>query len=142
MYHACIQYIFEPLRPGMSEPEIVRCPDGHLRRAIYTIGPVIADYPEQVWLSGIVQGWCAKCVVCFSWLRRTYTDPFTEFCRCMARPEYLDDPDAGRRTHELTDALTEARTPGILWDEYGIREDIVVRAACQRPPHFLKNISH
>ncbi|TEB21048.1 hypothetical protein FA13DRAFT_1834691 [Coprinellus micaceus] len=104
MYHACIQYIFEPLRPGMSEPEIVRCPDGHLRRAIYTIGPVIADYPEQVWLSGIVQGWCAK---------------------CMARPEYLDDPDAGRRTHELTDALTEARTPGILWDEYGIHEDIV-----------------
>ncbi|KAF6755243.1 hypothetical protein DFP72DRAFT_811830 [Ephemerocybe angulata] len=104
LYHACIQLIFEPLRPGMTEPEVVRCPDGHLRRAIWGIGPVIADYPEQVWLSCIVQGWCPK---------------------CMARPENLDDPTAGRRTHELTDALVEAKAPGILWDEYGIRDDVV-----------------
>lgn len=60
MYHACIQLIFEPLRSGMTEPELVRCPNGYLRRAIYNIGPIIADYPEQVWLSAIVQGWCPK----------------------------------------------------------------------------------
>jgi Plavaka transposase len=45
----------------MSVPEIVKCPDGHFRRAMYGLGPYIADYPEQVWLSGIVQGWCPKC---------------------------------------------------------------------------------
>ncbi|KAF5338761.1 hypothetical protein D9611_013338 [Ephemerocybe angulata] len=104
LYHACIALIYEPLRAGMSSPEIVRCPDGHFRRAVYSIGPVIADYPEQVWLSGIVQGWCPK---------------------CRARPDNLDDPNAPRRTHEQTDTLIDTYDPGILWDEYGIREDIV-----------------
>ena len=32
--------------------------DGH--RAIFGLGPYIADYPEQVWLAGIVYGWCPK----------------------------------------------------------------------------------
>ena len=44
----------------MTTPEVVRCPDGHFRQAIYSLGPYIADYPEQVWLAGIVQGWCPK----------------------------------------------------------------------------------
>jgi len=44
----------------MTTPDIVRCPDGHYRRVIYGLGPYIADYPEQVVLSGVVQGWCPK----------------------------------------------------------------------------------
>ncbi|KAF5332268.1 hypothetical protein D9611_007993 [Ephemerocybe angulata] len=108
LYHACIAYIFEPLRHWMTTPDIVRCPDGHFRRAVYSIGPVIADYPEQVWLSGIVQGWCAK---------------------CMARPEDLDNPEATRRTHKKSDAYIRKHDPGILWDEYGIRDDVVVYLA-------------
>lgn len=60
MYHACIARIFAPLKPGMTTPEVIRCPDGHFRRAVYSIGPIIADYPEQVWLTGIVQNWCPK----------------------------------------------------------------------------------
>jgi len=47
----------------MTVPEVVKCPDGHFRRAVYGLGPYIADYPEQVWLSGIVQGWCPKYVI-------------------------------------------------------------------------------
>jgi hypothetical protein len=62
MYHMCLAQIFAPLRLGMTFPEVVRCPDGHFRRAIYSLGPYIADYPEQVWLAGIVQGWCPKYV--------------------------------------------------------------------------------
>jgi hypothetical protein len=46
----------------MTKPEVVRCPDGHYRRAIYGLGPYIADYPEQALLACIVQGWCAKSV--------------------------------------------------------------------------------
>jgi hypothetical protein len=42
----------------MLQPEILRFADGHYRRTIYGIGPYIADYPEQVLLSCIVQGWC------------------------------------------------------------------------------------
>jgi hypothetical protein len=60
MYHTCLARVFAPLKPGMTQPEVVRCPDGHFRRAIYGLGPYIADYPEQVWLAGIVQGWCPK----------------------------------------------------------------------------------
>ncbi|KAF8200370.1 hypothetical protein BJ912DRAFT_1020063 [Pholiota molesta] len=45
----------------MTTPEVVHCPDGHFRKVIYSLGPYIADYPEQVWLAGVVQGWCPKC---------------------------------------------------------------------------------
>lgn len=60
LYHMCLEQIFAPLRPGMTTPELIRCPDGHLRRAFYGLGPYIADYPEQVYLAAIVQNWCPK----------------------------------------------------------------------------------
>ncbi|KAF8055570.1 hypothetical protein FPV67DRAFT_1435271 [Lyophyllum atratum] len=104
LYHACLACVFEPLKRGMSTPEVVRCPDGHLRRAFFGLGPYIADYPEQVWLAAIVQGWCPK---------------------CDARPKDLDTPEALRRSHTMTDVLIEAFDPGILWDEHGIRTDVV-----------------
>ncbi|KAG9223441.1 hypothetical protein PLEOSDRAFT_154734 [Pleurotus ostreatus PC15] len=104
LYHSCLAKTFAPLQHGMTVPEIIRCADGHYRRAIYGLGPYIADYPEQVWLAAIVQGWCPK---------------------CDARPEDLDAPDAHRRTHEKTDLLIESFDPGILWDDWGIRSDIV-----------------
>ena len=44
----------------MELPEIIWCPDGHFRRVIYGLGPYIADYPEQVLLTCIVQGWCTQ----------------------------------------------------------------------------------
>ncbi|KAH6869449.1 hypothetical protein BKA70DRAFT_1379649 [Coprinopsis sp. MPI-PUGE-AT-0042] len=106
LYHTCLARIFEPLRAGMSTPEVVRCPDGHFCHAVYSIGPVIADYPEQVWLSGIVQGWCPK---------------------CTARPHDLDNPHARRRTHDKTDTLIQVYDASILWTEHGIRDNIVVK---------------
>ncbi len=60
LYHHAIAYVLSPLRPGMTTPQVLRCPDGHFRRVIFELGPFIADYPEQVYLSGIVQGWCPK----------------------------------------------------------------------------------
>jgi len=62
LYHTCLEMIFRPLRPYMEKPKVIRCSDGHFRRAIFSIGPFIADYPEQVWLAGTVQNWCPKCV--------------------------------------------------------------------------------
>ena len=47
----------------METPQVVHCADGHFRRVIYELGPFIADYPEQVVLAGIVQGWGPKDVV-------------------------------------------------------------------------------
>jgi len=60
MYHASLACVFLPLKAWMTTPEVVTCPDGHLRHAVYGLGPYIADYPEQVWLTVIVQGWCPK----------------------------------------------------------------------------------
>jgi hypothetical protein len=62
LYHTCLEVIFGPLKPYTEKPKIIRCPDGHFRRAIFSIGPFIADYPEQVWLAGTVQNWCPKWV--------------------------------------------------------------------------------
>ncbi|KAH9988442.1 hypothetical protein BJV74DRAFT_885330 [Russula compacta] len=104
MYHASLACVFEPLKDGMTTPEVVKCPDGHFRRAIYGLGPYIADYPEQVWLTGIVQGWCPK---------------------CTARPENLDAPGARWRTQTTTDFLISTWDPGILWTDFGVRADIL-----------------
>lgn len=60
LYHTSITHILEPLRPGMTTPHTVLCPDRHYRRAVFELGPFIADYPEQVLLGGVVQGWCPK----------------------------------------------------------------------------------
>ncbi|KAG5636033.1 hypothetical protein H0H81_009333 [Sphagnurus paluster] len=102
LYHSCLAHIFEPLKAGMTTPEVIKCPDGHFRRAIYSLGPYIADYPEQVWLAGVVQYWCPK---------------------CDAHPDSLDKP-ALRRSHRKTEFLISCFDPGILWSDYGIRSDV------------------
>ncbi|KAH6893862.1 hypothetical protein BKA70DRAFT_1376094 [Coprinopsis sp. MPI-PUGE-AT-0042] len=61
LYHCSLSAIFSHLRESMVTPVLRRCPDGHYRRVIYDLGAFIADYPEQVMLAGIVQGWCPKC---------------------------------------------------------------------------------
>ena len=60
LYHRCLEIVFEPLKPYMETHKVIKCPDGHFRRAIFSLGPYIADYPEQVWLAGIVSNWCPK----------------------------------------------------------------------------------
>src|SRR5260221_7831583 len=60
LFHSSLGMILEPLRSAMTTPKVTRCPDGHLRHVIYGLGPYIADYPEQVLLASVVQGWCPK----------------------------------------------------------------------------------
>jgi hypothetical protein len=60
IFHASLTHILSSLKPHMSTPRVTLCSDGHYRRIIYCLGPYIADYPEQVLLSCIVQGWCAR----------------------------------------------------------------------------------
>lgn len=62
LFHHSISHILQCLRPYMITPDIVLTPDGHYRRAIYGLGPYIADYPEQVLLAAVVSGWCARYV--------------------------------------------------------------------------------
>ncbi|KAG6807820.1 hypothetical protein H0H92_006325 [Tricholoma furcatifolium] len=55
LFHGALAVILESLRAAMKDPEVVRFGDGHYRRVIYSLGPYIADYPEQVLLACIVQ---------------------------------------------------------------------------------------
>ncbi|TFY69245.1 hypothetical protein EVJ58_g535 [Rhodofomes roseus] len=58
LYHASVSIVLDPLRPAMTTPEVVRCPDSHFRRVIYGIGPNLMDYPEQALAACVVEGWC------------------------------------------------------------------------------------
>lgn len=108
LFHASLSAILQPLKPGMTTPEITRCPDGHLRKVIYGLGPYIADYPEQVLAACIVQGWCPT---------------------CLKDPEKFDDADAsGQRFRAHTEALIDSHfSANTLWKDYGIVSDIIVR---------------
>lgn len=60
LFHDSLRRILASFKDGMRTPEVVRYADGHYRRTIYGLGPYIADYPEQVLLACIVQGWCCR----------------------------------------------------------------------------------
>lgn len=62
LYHSSISAIFSSIKKYMKTPVVRRCPDGHFRRVIFDFGPFIGDYPEQVMLTVVVQGWCARYV--------------------------------------------------------------------------------
>jgi hypothetical protein len=106
----------------MMTPEITLCPDGHYRRVIYGIGPYIADYPEQVLLSCIVQGWCpryANSTIYVSWML-AYFDS-----RCTALPENLDG-EGGLRTETHSALLVQAFSLKEVWTNFGIVGDVTV----------------
>ncbi|KAJ6599646.1 hypothetical protein B0H10DRAFT_2322680 [Mycena sp. CBHHK59/15] len=103
LFHGSLAHILQSLKPGMTVPEVTLFADGHYRRAIYGLGPYIADYPEQVLLACVVQGWCA---------------------RCTASREDLDGP-SGRRTQLHTETLFDVLDHGTMWDQYGVVPDVL-----------------
>jgi hypothetical protein len=52
--------------------------------------------------------------------------------RCLAHPDFLDEPSAHRRTHEKTDLLINSFDPGVLWDDYGTRSDMMVSLSFEK----------
>ncbi|KAL0564347.1 hypothetical protein V5O48_017700 [Marasmius crinis-equi] len=106
LYHSSIAAILSSLKPAMTVPVVRLCPDGYYRRIIYDLAAFIADYPEQVLLAGIVQGWCP---------------------RCSASSANLDDPGSEPRTRRWTRSLLEEYSDDgdILWDVFGLDNDIL-----------------
>lgn len=107
----------------MKTPTVLRCPDGHYRRAIFCLGPYIADYPEQAILCGIVQGWCPRCAII---VLTFHYAPYQCTYRCQAHREDLDGGDTTPRAQQLTSLLGSLYNETILHDEYGIHEDVIV----------------
>lgn len=130
LLHSSLAKILESLKPGMTTPEVVHFPNGNFRKVIYGLGPYIADYPEQALLACIVQGWCPKYVTVL--LLTTYiTDkPF----RCTAPANDLDFGQYVRRSQVHAELLVEEFELRMLWDEYGLVGDIVVRFS---PLYFM-----
>ncbi|KIL57999.1 hypothetical protein M378DRAFT_87088 [Amanita muscaria Koide BX008] len=98
LFHSSLKRILTSLRPVMEDFIVLQCADGHYRRVIFGLGPYIGDYPEQVLVSCIVQGWCS---------------------RCTAKSKDLDGL-RGRRSHEHTGTLRLLCPTNTLWSDYGI----------------------
>ncbi|KAI6034659.1 hypothetical protein BKA83DRAFT_4461021 [Pisolithus microcarpus] len=91
LFHASLTYILLDLKPGMTEPTIMRFGDGHYCCIVFGLSPYITDYEEQVLLH----------------------------LRCLAVRQALDT-DALYRSREHAEALIEEFDLKNLQDEYGI----------------------
>ncbi|KAJ6608067.1 hypothetical protein B0H10DRAFT_2303797 [Mycena sp. CBHHK59/15] len=103
LFHGSLRHILQSLKPGMTTPEVALFANGHYCRVIYGLGPYIADYPEQVLLACVMQGWCP---------------------RCTAARDDLDGP-SGRRTQFHTQTLFDMLDHGTMWDQYGVIPDVL-----------------
>ncbi|KAF8330618.1 hypothetical protein F5887DRAFT_1064070 [Amanita rubescens] len=109
--------ILSSIRPGMTTPEVIRCPDGHFRRALYILGPYMADYPEQAAIASIVNGWCPKQV------NSILLPHLSDSDRCTVEDLGSGVP-GGRRACQHTEYLMQACELGELWDDYGLVGDV------------------
>ncbi|KAG1870501.1 hypothetical protein C8R48DRAFT_596843 [Suillus tomentosus] len=104
LFHCSLSAILSTLKPVMTKYEVLRCADGHFRRIIFSLGPYIADYEEQLVLSCTVKNWCPKCLA------------------------HRGDLDGGGipRTREHTDLLVRENIDSdTLWHEFGIVSALV-----------------
>ena len=60
VFHSSLAAILSSMREGMTKYKVLQFPDGYYQQCIFEIGPYMADYPEQVLLACILQGWCAR----------------------------------------------------------------------------------
>jgi hypothetical protein len=118
LFHTSLSHILSSLRPAMSEPEVVICADGLYRRVMYSQGPYIADYPEQVLVSGIVQGWCPRYLSTTALLNLP-TPTFLPRHRCTSHKDDLETPGIPRSKEHMAD-IRELLGQGDQWDLYGV----------------------
>ena len=128
LFHGCLTVVNTPVKRYMLTWDVVRCSDHHFRRAIYGLGPHIADYPEQLVAAGTVYGWCVTSVyslVPVVHVQHSHTDE--RLFSCKASPTNLNDPAAELRTREEMFALLETEDDDTLWFDHGIVPDFLVR---------------
>jgi hypothetical protein len=114
--HGSITNILLPVKPFMTTPDIVQCPDRYFRRVLYGLGPHISDYPEQAMAAWILLNWCATYV---KFLHCLLSRLAKISHRCHAHPRSLDTP-CRLRTADHTAVLLSLHTPDVLRENYGI----------------------
>ncbi|KAG1895104.1 uncharacterized protein F5891DRAFT_984552 [Suillus fuscotomentosus] len=106
LFQRSLAKTFESVKPFMETFDVTCFLDGHFRRTVHSLGPYIADYPEQLILSGIVQNWCP---------------------RCLANRKDLDSTQPCLHRHEAhTELLVEQLTYKQAWYEHGIIANVVI----------------
>ncbi|KIK81089.1 hypothetical protein PAXRUDRAFT_156927 [Paxillus rubicundulus Ve08.2h10] len=105
LFHTSLTAVLKTLKPGISKLQIIHWADGHFCCTVYSLGPYIVDYEEQLLLACIVHGWCAHCTTVHGQLDTNAT----AICHCQ----------------KLTETLVENMTLGVMWDEYGTVRDLV-----------------
>ncbi len=123
MYHNTIAAILSPLKTEMKTFVIYRYPNGHFHWVIYDLAAYIADYLKQVQyiLQVLFKISAQSIIIHYPMLISTnYL-----FHRCTAMLINLDS-QAGHQSHVLTCKLKEIINLEMLWDEYGIDNDIKV----------------
>ena len=121
--HESLRVILSPLKHFMKRPDVVKCPDGHFRRAIYMLGPYIADYPEQVLLATVVSGWCTR-YESFH-MQESFILKLV-LSSCTSPTNDLDQRDPLLRTPVHTNACKDAFDSKKLWETYGIVSGVTV----------------
>ncbi|KAG1813895.1 uncharacterized protein BJ212DRAFT_1447696 [Suillus subaureus] len=105
IFHSSLTKIFDSVKPNMTIPNVVHCPDSHYWHVIYGLGLYIANYPEQLVLLGVVQNWCPKCL---NHRRNLKGDgPSLLWCR------------------EHTNLLIQELKHANLWYDYGIIQEVM-----------------
>ncbi|KAG1894397.1 uncharacterized protein F5891DRAFT_931937, partial [Suillus fuscotomentosus] len=104
LFQRSLAKIFESVKPFMENFDVTSFPDGHYRCTVYGLGPYIADYPEQILLSGVVQNWCPRCIIKLSHTellikQLTYKQAWDEYGIIADLPFTNDFPRAD--IHEL-----------------------------------------
>ena len=126
LFHTSITHILSSLRPAISMPEVVMCADGLYRCVVYGLGPYIANYLEQVLISGVVQGWCPRYSSTTA-LLELLTLVSLWHCRCTSHKDDLKIPGVPR-SKEHMDCIQEVIGLGDLWSLYRVIGKVVVRS--------------
>ncbi|KAG1801992.1 uncharacterized protein BJ212DRAFT_1450008 [Suillus subaureus] len=103
LFHSSLSAILSSLKSAMTKYEVVHCGDGHFQCIIYSLGPYIVDYEEQLVLSCIVKHWCPKCIA----VRTNLNGSGMYHC------------------HGHTDFLIDELHGDVLWDEFSIIGDLI-----------------
>ena len=125
MFHGYLKKILKLLKRYMTKWDVIRCADNHFCRVIYGIGPYIANYPKQVLIAGIVNGWCPA-----------YSSPHpvsaihSQDHRCDAPTTDLDCPGAEPQTLEKMEVLFETKSNNELWFNHGLISNLCVCLGC------------
>lgn len=75
-------------------------------------------------LTGIIQGWCPRCAQLFLFI---LVLTILIHVRCTTLPSNLNTYALPRKP-EHTDRLLAQYSPKVLWVEYGIDDDIIIRS--------------